>query len=72
MEETAFETITPPAGFGRRRLRPRVCIADQKRHIRAFLGEALEDHGFIISECGTPDDLDKTLHAHTPDLLVLG
>ena len=38
------------ATFGRRKVAPRVCIADGKRHIRKFLGEALEDLGFITRE----------------------
>lgn len=58
--------------FGHRKLTPRACIADSKKHLRTFLAEALEDLGFITSECGQADELDAVLDAEQPDLLVLG
>lgn len=58
--------------FGHRKLTPRACIADSKKHLRTFLAEALEDLGFITSECGQALDLDTVLDAERPDLLVLG
>jgi len=58
--------------FGHRKLTPRACIADSKKHLRTFLAEALEDLGFITSECGQALELDTVLDAERPDLLVLG
>jgi len=58
--------------FGRRKLTPRACVADRKKHLRTFLAEALEDLGFITSECGEAGELDGVLDAERPDLLVLG
>ncbi|KWV60225.1 diguanylate phosphodiesterase [Bradyrhizobium macuxiense] len=58
--------------FGHRKLTPRACIADSKKHLRTFLAEALDDLGFITSECGQADELDAVLDAERPDLLVLG
>lgn len=58
--------------FGHRKLTPRACIADGKKHLRTFLADALEDLGFITSECGQAIDLDGVLEAERPDLLVLG
>jgi EAL domain-containing protein (putative c-di-GMP-specific phosphodiesterase class I)/CheY-like chemotaxis protein len=58
--------------FGHRKLTPRACIADSKKHLRTFLAEALEDLGFITSECSQADELDAVLDAERPDLLVLG
>jgi len=33
--------------FGRRKMTPRVCVVDSKRHLRAFMSEVLEDLGFV-------------------------
>src|SRR5713101_7796507 len=60
------------ATFGRRKVAPRVCVADSKQHIRRFLGEALEELGFITCECMQANDLDAVLYNHLPDLIVLG
>jgi hypothetical protein len=46
-----------PAAFGQRTLSPRVCIADNKPHIRTFLADAFEDLGFITFECPRAADL---------------
>jgi EAL domain-containing protein (putative c-di-GMP-specific phosphodiesterase class I) len=58
--------------FGRRKVRPCVCVVDSKRHIRTFLTEALEELGFITCECVQAGDVDATLDNHLPDLVVLG
>lgn len=63
---------TRPAAFGRRKLTPRACIADNKRHIRTFLSEALEELGFVTFECGSPADLGRCAGTEMPDLVVLG
>ena len=58
--------------FGRRKVVPRVCVADRKQHIRRFIGEALEELGFITCECAQVGELGAVLDAHLPDLVVLG
>jgi EAL domain-containing protein (putative c-di-GMP-specific phosphodiesterase class I) len=63
---------TRPAAFGRRKLTPRACIVDNKRHIRTFLSEALEELGFVTFECGTPANLGHLAETEMPDLVVLG
>lgn len=60
------------ATFGRRRVAPRVCIADSKPHIRRFLKDALEEHGFIAGEYVPNSDLAAALIDTLPDLFVLG
>jgi EAL domain-containing protein (putative c-di-GMP-specific phosphodiesterase class I) len=57
--------------FGHRKLTPRACVADSKKHLRAFLADALEDLGFITFECGEPGELEGLLDAQQTDLLVL-
>src|SRR3984893_3145601 len=58
--------------FGRRRITPRSCIADNKKHLRAFLTDVLEDLGFVTSECAKADELGTILETELPDLIVLG
>ena len=58
--------------FGRRKISPRVCVFDSKQHVRTVLMEALEDLGFITSECADVDDFDGALENHLPDILVIG
>lgn len=58
--------------FGRRKVRPRVCVADDRQHIRTFLGETLEELGFITCECAQASELGAVLERHLPDLVVLG
>src|SRR5262245_5918970 len=58
--------------FGRRRVAPQVCIVDRKRHIRRFLGEALEEMGFITRECADVEGLYQAFCAVPPDLVVIG
>lgn len=60
------------ATFGRRRVAPRACIADDKSHIRRFLKDALEDIGFIAGEYEPHGDLTSALIDTAPDLFVLG
>jgi EAL domain-containing protein (putative c-di-GMP-specific phosphodiesterase class I) len=77
MQEDAMDNPLPEeviefATFGRRKVAPRVCIADGKRHIRKFLGEALEELGFITCECTQVGELNAVLDGEAPDLVVLG
>lgn len=58
--------------FGQRRIAPRVCIVDPKRHIRTFLAEALDELGFIACECNGAAELPMLLDLQQPDLVVLG
>lgn len=60
------------AGFGHRKVMPRACVADEKKHLRSFLSDALEDLGFVTSECGQASELTGVLAAQQPDLFVLG
>jgi EAL domain-containing protein (putative c-di-GMP-specific phosphodiesterase class I)/CheY-like chemotaxis protein len=60
------------ATFGRRKVVPRVCVADRKKHLRAFLTDILEDLGFVTSECARHDDLRMILETQLPDLVVIG
>lgn len=61
-----------PRTFGRRKMMPRACVADSKRHLRAFMSEVLEDLGFVTSECASADELQAVLAAELPDLILLG
>ena len=47
MENQSLKETTGSPTFGRRKVRPRVCVIDGKQAIRKFLGEALEELGFI-------------------------
>jgi EAL domain-containing protein (putative c-di-GMP-specific phosphodiesterase class I) len=72
MADLGPEVVANSIIFGRRKVRPRVCIAEGKKHIRTFLGEALEELGFVSCECGHVTELGTVLDAHRPDLVVLG
>jgi EAL domain-containing protein (putative c-di-GMP-specific phosphodiesterase class I) len=72
MENQEAERSPISAAFGRRKFRPRVCVVDGKPHIRSFLSDALEDLGFITSECERSGELAGVLNAQVPDLIVLG
>ena len=61
-----------PTSFGRRKVAPRALIADGKAHIRNFLREALEDLGFIVSECEEAAGISGSAAEHLSDLVVLG
>ena len=60
------------ATFGRRKVSPRACIVDSKRHLRAFLADILDDLGFVTSECARADELGEILETQLPDLVVVG
>ena len=57
--------------FGRRPIPPRVCIVENKTHVRMFLAEMLDELGFIASEADTLD-IRGMLREFRPDLIVLG
>ena len=61
------------APFGQRKVAPRVWVADGKAHIRKFVGEALEELGFITSECAHVGELNAGLDKQLmPDIVVVG
>jgi EAL domain-containing protein (putative c-di-GMP-specific phosphodiesterase class I) len=62
----------PATTFGRRKVTPRVCVADSKKHLRTFLTEVLEDLGFVTCECAKADEMGMILETQLPDLVVLG
>lgn len=63
---------TKVATFGQRKIRPRVCIAEGKHHVRTFLRESLEELGFVAGVCAQVAELTTALDAQMPDLIVLG
>jgi DNA-binding NtrC family response regulator len=72
MENQRPEEATNVVTFGKRKIRPRVCVADGKRHTRTFLVEILEELGFLPCECTQARELGTVLDAQVPDLVVLG
>jgi EAL domain-containing protein (putative c-di-GMP-specific phosphodiesterase class I) len=66
------DNFVPAASFGRRKVVPRACIAEGKAHIRDFLREALEELGFIVSECDGAAKVAEAAAEHQSDLIVLG
>lgn len=71
MEQVGFSEFSRAVHFGQRKLTPRACVIDSKPHLRLFLSDALEDLGFITSECGKASDLAGVLLSERPDLIVL-
>ena len=71
MEQVEFSEVSRAVHFGQRKLTPRACVIDSKQHLRTFLSDALEDLGFITSECGRAADLAGVLLTERPDLIVL-
>src|ERR1700731_5300383 len=73
MTNPAFDDNLPRgATFGRRKVTPRACGADSKKHLGAFPTDVLEDLGFVTSECAKADELGTILETELPDLIVLG
>ena len=71
MEQINFSENSRAANFGHRKLTPRACVVDSKKHLRLFLSDALEDLGFVTCECGQAGDLAGMLQTEQPDLIVL-
>jgi EAL domain-containing protein (putative c-di-GMP-specific phosphodiesterase class I)/CheY-like chemotaxis protein len=73
MTEPMFDAkLARGTTFGRRKVEPQVCVADSKRHLRAFLTDVLEDLGFVTGECAKADEMGTVLETQLPDLIVLG
>src|SRR3981189_2436632 len=66
------DNLARGATFGRRKVTPRACVADSKKHLRAFLTDVLEDLGFVTSECAKAAERGAILEPELPDLIVLG
>jgi DNA-binding NtrC family response regulator len=67
------EEAIKSATFGRRKVVPRVCVVDGKPHVRKFIGEALEELGFITCQCAQVGELSAVLDGQVmPDLVVVG
>jgi EAL domain-containing protein (putative c-di-GMP-specific phosphodiesterase class I)/CheY-like chemotaxis protein len=66
------ETAVKPVRFGQRKIVPRACVADSKKHVRSFLCEALQELGFTTCECAHPAEATGVINADIPDLLLLG
>lgn len=71
MKHISFSEYARAGHFGHRKLAPRACVVDSKKHLRLFLSDALEELGFVTSECGKAGDLAGVLDTQQPDLLVL-
>jgi EAL domain-containing protein (putative c-di-GMP-specific phosphodiesterase class I)/CheY-like chemotaxis protein len=72
METQITDTSPTFPTFGRRKIRPCVCIVDRKRHIRTFLCNALEALEFATCECADSAEVEAVLQTQRPDLVVLG
>lgn len=72
MHQTFEENRASGTSFGRRKVLPRACVTDSKRHLRTFLTDILEDLGFVTSDCTKADELAVILETQLPDLVVLG
>ena len=72
MDKQGLEETSKPATFGRRKVTPRVCIADAKQHVRTFLSETFEEFGFVTCECAQASELAAVLEKELPDLVVIG
>jgi EAL domain-containing protein (putative c-di-GMP-specific phosphodiesterase class I) len=72
MENQRPEQSPSSATFGRRRVRPYVCVIDRKQHIRTFLCDALEELGFITHDYAFLSEFNTAHNPQRPDLIVLG
>src|SRR5260370_15508646 len=71
-KQVCEDNLARGATFGRRKVTHRVCVADSKKHLRAFLTDVLQDLGFVTSHCAKADELGMMLETQLPDLIVLG
>src|SRR5665647_3235069 len=66
-----FDSISTPR-FGRRRIARSACICDRNQHVRTFLGDALEELGYVVRESAKADELSGNLDGMPFDLVVIG
>ncbi|MFD2181386.1 EAL domain-containing protein [Rhodoplanes azumiensis] len=57
--------------FGRRRITPQACVLTGRSHLRAFLGEALAELGFVVRACADDDGFAAAAATTPLDLVVL-
>jgi EAL domain-containing protein (putative c-di-GMP-specific phosphodiesterase class I) len=60
------------ARFGQRKVAPFACVIDRKKHIRTFLCNALEELGFITSDCANIGELKTADNPRRPNIIILG
>lgn len=72
MREQTFEEAAMPHTLSHRKPAPRVYVVDEKRHVRTFLCDALEDTGFVTRECTCLGELIPVLDERAAALVVLG
>jgi len=66
------EELPLTATFGRRKIALTACVCDSSPHVRAFLGDALEELGFVVCEAAKAGELDGNLYERCSDLVVIG
>jgi EAL domain-containing protein (putative c-di-GMP-specific phosphodiesterase class I) len=72
MQYRGTEDAIKPAALAAQPGEPRICIADKKRSIRAFIAASVEELGLVTFECAGVSDLDPILETSRPDLVVIG
>jgi EAL domain-containing protein (putative c-di-GMP-specific phosphodiesterase class I) len=72
MRECKIEEPVLPSTFGRRKIALTACVCDSSPHVRAFLGDALEEQGFVVCESARAEELDRNLDERCCDLVVIG
>jgi hypothetical protein len=72
MEEYRSEQPVILGLFNRRMVKPSICVADRKQHIRRFVRNALEEFDVITCECADSWEIDGMLKTRLVDLVVLG
>ncbi|RTL51817.1 MAG: EAL domain-containing protein [Bradyrhizobiaceae bacterium] len=71
MNDTVQEDASARPTFGKRKIKPRLCIVENKQHILTLLGDTLEDQGFIPTPCSRLDDLGGILETVLPDVVIV-
>lgn len=57
--------------FGQRRTPPRLCVVENKQHVRSFLTDMFENLGFVVRGCAG-SELESAMPLFNPDLIVFG
>lgn len=71
IDDIALERPAQVLSFGHRRVPPKVCVVENKPHVRTFLADMLDELGLIARECDTAG-FAATRTEFGPDLVVLG
>jgi EAL domain-containing protein (putative c-di-GMP-specific phosphodiesterase class I) len=72
MQYRGTEDATRLAALAAQSGEPRICIADTRRSIRAFIAASVEELGLATFQCAGVTDLDPILETSRPDLVVIG